>query len=194
MCAWFKSTHRVNLHTTMSDDPGPLDVGPLLERKWNSLCSTLSRRQVVLHLLEGAIKLAHVLVLSLSSDTIDQVMSHMQPNAAVQWLDMLLPQLEEFFPWNHRVMSLHNSIIELHSRIISSDSNEAAVIVILNSPNMLASWQITATEILHDMQQQFDDSELFLERLKEDYRHMRPVMLLQLDPENAESDMAFHLV
>ena len=178
----------------MSDDSWPLNAGQLREIKWNSLCSTLSRRQVVLHLLEGAIKLAHVLVLSLSSDTIDQVMSHMQPNAAVQWLDTLLPQLQEFFPWNHRVMSLHNSIMELHSRIISSDSNEAAVIVILNSSDMIASWQITATDILHDMQQQFDDSEFFLERLKEVYLRMRPVMLLQLCPENDESDLAFHLV
>ena len=149
---------------------------------------------MVLHLLEGAIKLAHVLVLSLSSDTIDQVMSHTQPNATVQWLDTLMPQLQEFFPWNHRVMSLHNSIMELHDRIVSSDSNEAAVIVILNSSYMLASWQIAANDMLHDMQQQIDDSELFLERLKKVYRHMRPVMLLQLDPENAESDLAFHLV
>ena len=121
-------------------------------------------------------------------------MSHQQPNAAVQWLDMLMPQLEEFFPWNHRAMSLYNSITELRSRIISSDSNEAAVIVILNSTNMLALWQITATEILHDMQQQFDDTELFLERLKEAYLLMRPVMLLRLSPGDDESDMAFHLV
>jgi hypothetical protein len=147
-----------------------------------------------MQLLETAIRLARVLVFSLSSDTIDQVMSHQQPSAAVQWLDMLMPQLEEFFPWNHRAMILHNSIMELHSRIISSDSNEAAVIVILNSTNMLALWQITATEILHDMQQQFDDTELFLERLKEAYLLMRPVMSLRLSPGDAELDMAFHLV
>ena len=93
-----------------------------------------------MQLLEAAIRLAHVLVASLSSDTINQVMSHQQPIAAVQWLDVLLPQLEEFLPWSHRVMSLHDSIMELHSRIISSDSNEAAVIVILNSSNVLALW------------------------------------------------------
>ena len=183
----------------MEPDQGFLpetDFVQLLRTEWTSVCSKLRRRTQVVQAFSTALTFAHMFLASLSASSIDSMMAKSQPAATVHWLIKLMTNIDEFSAWHHEAIALKQLIIELHSDITSTVSNDAAHLVILNSGLEFRRWQIIADTILDHLTSQYQATLKGYQSTREAYLLMRPVMMFQLEVDNDDLtniDTEFHL-